>query len=60
MLEIDHGTREVGSEWKFKLEGKLDNGLSEEQILSDKCNYFRFLSFFERVEIEFPGNESIY
>jgi hypothetical protein len=31
--------------------------MTEEQILGDKSGNFRFMSFFESVQIEFPGNE---
>jgi hypothetical protein len=29
LLHVNHGTREPGSEWNFKLEGKLDNEMKE-------------------------------
>lgn len=60
LLSVDHGSRQPGSEWAFKLEGKLDNEMTEKELLAPTCNAYRFLSFFERVKIEFPGNESIY
>lgn len=57
LLTVDHGNRDPGSEWNVTLEGKLENGLEEHQILSPNCYFFRFLSFFEKIRIEFPGNE---
>ena len=46
--------------WTFRLEGKLQNEMSEEEILNDKSKNFRFMSFFERIQIDFPGNEASY
>lgn len=60
MLEIDHGSGEINSPWSFKIEGKIMNEMSEQQLLQDKSSNFRFLSFFERVKIEFPNNENLY
>jgi len=30
MLQIDHGSRQPGSEWQFKLMGKLNNRMKDE------------------------------
>lgn len=60
LLSIDNGSRQPGSEWQFKLEGKLDTEMTEKELLAPTCSAYRFLSFFERIKIEFPGNESIY
>ena len=49
-------TGENNFAWKLKLEGKIQNGMTDEQILSDRSSNFRFLSFFERIKIEFPQN----
>jgi hypothetical protein len=42
------------------LEGKLENGMTEDELLKDRLGHFKFLSFFESLKIEFPGNENIY
>ena len=42
-------------QWTLRLEGKILNGMKEEEILQSQN--FRFMSFFESVQIEFPGNE---
>lgn len=60
MLQIDHGSLENDVPWKIRLEGKLQNGMSDKELMSDRSSNFRFLSFFERVRIEFPGNEEVY
>ena len=60
MLQIDHGSLEKDVPWKIRLEGKLQNGMSDKELMSDRSSNFRFLSFFERVRIEFPGNEEVY
>ena len=60
MVEVDHGSGEIDYPWSFKVEGKIMNEMSEQQLLTDKSSNYRFLSFFERVKIEFPGNENLY
>jgi len=46
----------TGTEWKIRIEGRLFGQESEKQILQDDGSHGskRFLSFFERVRIEFP------
>lgn len=66
MVHLDHylpSTKQLAtSEWKLRIEGRVlgasaDREKEEDDILkSDK----RLLSFFERVRIEFPGNEDLY
>jgi hypothetical protein len=51
VLKVDPGE----DQWTIKLEGKILNGMKEEEILQSQN--FRFMSFFESVQIEFPGNE---
>jgi len=60
LLQVDHGSRQPGSEWAFRLEGKLLNQMKESALLAPTCSIYRFMSFFERIKIEFPGNESVY
>ena len=55
LVKISHVEGEEPS-WSLKLEGRIQNGMNDAQLLSDKSSNFRFLSFFERVKIEFPEN----
>ena len=63
---MDHflpSTKQLAStEWKLRIEGRvLGAGVNREQEEEDILNGDkRLLSFFERVRIEFPGNEDIY
>ncbi len=58
LFQIDHGEGKPGTPWSFKLEGRLQNGLSQEELRQDKevAKLHHFLSFFTRVQIEFGGS----
>ena len=60
MLQIEHGSGEEDTPWTVRLQGRLQNGMTEEELLKEKSGNFRFLKFFEQVRVEFPGNEEIY
>ena len=62
MVEVYHSNPQAqmtGTEWKIRIEGRLFGQESEKQILQDDGSHGskRFLSFFERVRIEFPQEE---
>lgn len=58
MVEIQHQLLSGNNkEWLLKVEGKLMSNESEEDILMDDTSSKRFLNFFERVSVEFPGGE---
>ena len=54
LLEIDHGNSKEG-QWSFKIEGKLDTDMKDQDILQSSS--YRFLSYFERIKIDFSNNE---
>ena len=65
MVEVHHSTPSTkqltSSEWKIRVEGRLIGNESEEDLLNqDATSNKRFLNFFERVRIEFPGSEDLY
>ena len=33
MLQIDHGSRQPGTDWSFRLEGRLQNDMDESELL---------------------------
>ena len=66
MVEVHHSipsTRLLSSsDWKVRVEGRLMGTYSEEELLSSEEKFAskKFLNFFERVKIEFPGSEDLY
>lgn len=66
MVEVFHSlpsTKSLSSiDWKIRIEGRLISGLlsEEDQLNQDKAVEKRFLNFFEKIRIEFPGNEDLY
>ena len=60
LLSIDHGTGEAGSDFSVKIEGRLENGMGEQEILRDQNNQMHFLSYFEAVQVEFPSHPHHY
>lgn len=66
MVEVNHSlpsTKNLSStDWKIRIEGRLLTGYEneEEQLTLDAQSNKRFLNFFEKVKLEFPGNEELY
>jgi len=70
MVHLSHflpSTKQLAStEWRLRLEGRLITSVQgnreqeEAELLASEDGNKRLLSFFERVRIEFPGNEDLY
>lgn len=62
MVEITHSipsTKHLSSsDWKVMIEGRVQGFSSEEETLKQDGN--RFLNYFEKVKLEFPGSEDLY
>ena len=58
MVEVNHLflQNQTQKEWKIRIEGKI-MGAETEQELLEGPQVKRFLNFFEKVQIEFPGGE---
>ena len=54
LLEIDHGSTK-NEQWAFKIEGKLDSEMKDHELL--QTSNYRFLSYFERIKIDFSNNQ---
>jgi len=56
LVQVNHGTGQLNTPWSLSIEGRLDNGLSDDNISKFKNNYHLF-SYFTRVKFEFLTGE---
>lgn len=45
-----------GKEWKLRVEGRILNNEKEEDLLEGPSSK-KFLNYFEKIRVEFPGGE---
>ena len=58
LLQVNHGNKE-DKIWKIKIEGKVALNMDERELFNDENVNYRFLSFFDKIQIQFPGHEHL-